>query len=124
MKLRRGGYRYRASLLCGLALLFAGSMCAADVTGKWTFHVKWMLHKGDPWFQFQQTGEKLAGMYHGYFGDLPLVGTVKGDQLVFTITSDRGSGTYTGTLSGDTIKGVAKYPFPLGSGKFEGKRDK
>lgn len=114
----------RAFLLCGAALVFSASAFASDITGKWTFHVKWMLHSGDPWFQFQTTGEKLSGMYHGYFGDLPLTGTVKGDEVTFSITSTRGTGTYTGTLNGDSIKGVAKYPFPLGTGHFQGKREK
>ncbi len=108
----------------GLAalLLTAGAGFGAEVTGKWTFHVKFFMHNGDPWFQFQQDGEKLTGTYHGHFGDEPLTGTVKGDQLEFSITDKRGTATYKGTLSGNSVKGVAKYPFPLGNGHFEGKR--
>ncbi len=61
-------------------------------------------------------------MYHGYFGDIPLEGTVRGTAIDFTVKSDRGTGVYHGDLSGDEIKGKAKYPFPLGTGKLEGKR--
>ncbi len=104
-------------------MLFSGvSLFGADLTGKWTLHVKFFMHNGDPWFQFQQSGEKLTGTYHGYFGELPLVGTVKGEQVEFHIEDKRGSGTYVGTLNGDVLKGTAKYPFPLGTGHFEGKR--
>ena len=111
----------KPSLVFALSL-FAAPLFGADVTGKWTYHVKFFLGSGDPWFQFQQTGEKLTGMYHGRFGDFPLAGTVKGDQIEFTIQEKQGTATYAGTLTGDSVKGTAKYPRPAGTGHFEGKR--
>jgi hypothetical protein len=114
----------RAALLFTALTVSAFSLTAADVSGKWTFHVKFFLHNGDPWFQFQQTGEKLTGSYHGHFGEAPLNGTVKADHVEFTISDQQGTAVYSGDLNGDTIKGTAKYPFPLGTGHFEGKRSK
>ncbi len=116
------GMRSKLLALGVLLLCQASSLFGADLSGKWTFHVKFFLRNGDPWFQFQQTGEKLTGTYHGYFGELPLAGTVKGDQVEFAIEDKRGRGSYSGTLKGDVIRGTAKYPLPLGTGHFEGKR--
>ena len=114
--------RTRSLLAIGAFLISSASLFAADVTGKWTFHVKFFLGSGDPWFQFKQDGEKLTGMYHGRFGDFPLTGTVKGDQIEFTIAEKQGTAVYNGTLTGDSVKGTAKYPMPAGTGHFQGKR--
>lgn len=111
-----------AALLAAALFLGSLSASAADISGKWTFHVKFTLGSGDPWFEFHQDGEKLTGTYHGRFGVAPLNGTVKGNEVEFSSVNDKGTGHYKGTLAGDTIKGTAKYPFPLGTGHFEGKR--
>src|SRR5277367_5415258 len=90
------------------ALIAANALAAdTDISGKWTLHVKFFLVSGDPWFMFKQEGEKLSGMYHGRFGDLPLTGTVKGNQIQFSIEDKQGTAVYQGTLSGDTMKGTA-----------------
>ncbi len=114
----------RAALLPAALALMAFSASAADISGKWTFHVKFFLHNGDPWFQFQQSGENLTGTYHGHFGEAPLTGSVKGDKVEFTIADKQGTAVYSGDLKGDTMKGTAKYPLPLGTGHFEGQRSK
>ena len=44
-------------LLCFAAV----SAFAADITGKWEFHVEADAGTGDPTFEFKQTGEKLTG---------------------------------------------------------------
>ena len=102
--------------------VLAGSLWGADLTGKWTFHTKFFLHSGDPWFEFKQQGEVLTGTYHGYFGEAPLTGTVKGDQVEFSMQDNRGKASYRGTVTGDSMKGTAHYPLPLGTGHFTGKR--
>jgi hypothetical protein len=113
----------RPRALLFAALFLQGVSCfAADMTGNWVFHVKFTLGSGDPTFEFHQQGEKLTGTYHGRFGVGPLTGTVKGNEVEFTATTDKGTGKYKGTLAGDTIKGTAKYPFPAGTGHFDGKR--
>jgi hypothetical protein len=112
--------RIRALLLT--FLLQAASCFAADISGNWVFHVKFTLGSGDPTFEFQQKGETLTGTYHGRFGVAPLTGTVKGNEVEFTTKNDKGTGKYKGTLTGDTISGTVKYPFPAGTGHFDGKR--
>jgi hypothetical protein len=112
----------RAGRLAFVLLVVSLAASAADISGKWTLHVKFTLRSGDPWFEFHQDGPKLTGTYHGYFGVAPLSGTVTGNDIEFTVVNDRGTGRYKGTLTGDVLKGTAKYPFPLGTGHFEGKR--
>jgi len=115
--------RFVTKLLC-LLVVVTSALSAADMTGKWTFHVKFFLGSGDPWFEFKQDGEKLTGMYHGRFGEKQLTGTVKGNQVDFSFADNRGTASYSGTVTGDQISGKAKYPAPAGTGHFEGKRTK
>ena len=101
------------------------SLSAADISGRWTFHVEFRLGSGDPAFNFVQSGEKLTGTYHGRFVVFPLSGTVKDDQLEFTFFDEKQRvAKYKGMIVGDTITGTAKYPFPAGTGHFQGKRSK
>lgn len=106
-----------------LFLLCAALAMAADISGKWTFNVVLDAGSGSPTFEFKQTGEKLTGTYHGTLGDAPLNGTVKGNQVEFTIQSDQGQAKYSGTLDGATkIKGTVDYG-QLGTGKFDGTKN-
>jgi hypothetical protein len=100
----------------------AAPTAPVNLTGKWTLHVKFHLGSGDPWFEFHQEGSKLTGTYHGYFGVAPITGTVNGTDIEFTSSNDKGTGHYKGAIVGGVFKGTAKYPFPLGTGHFEGKR--
>jgi len=68
--------------------------------------------------------ETLTGTYKGRFGEAPLKGTVKGNEIKFTLTiSPQGQDLqldYTGTVDGDTMKGKVKFG-DLGEGNFSGK---
>ena len=98
---------------------------AADVTGKWEFTVDLGGQGGKPTFAFQQKGGKLTGKYSGALGEADVAGTVKGDaiEFKFTVKGDLGelTATYTGTVSGDTMKGKTEYG-QLGEGTFTAKR--
>ena len=100
---------------------------AADVTGKWEFQVDLGGQGGSPTFTFKQTGERLTGKYTGALGEADLTGTVKSDaiEFKFTVKGDLGelTATYSGTISGDTMKGKTEYG-QLGSGTFTAKRSK
>jgi hypothetical protein len=101
---------------------------AADVTGKWVLNVQLSAGSGSPTFTFRQEGEKLTGRYSGLLGEAAVTGSVKGDNIEFQFTakSDLGELTarYTGKVSGDTMRGKADYGPAVGSGTFEGKRQK
>jgi hypothetical protein len=91
---------------------------AADISGKWTFDVVLDAGSGSPNFEFTQSGETLTGMYHGQFGDAKLTGTVKGDKVEFTFSSDAGSAKYSGTILDDKkMKGTVDYG-EAGKGTF------
>jgi len=104
-------------------MLSAAMTFAADISGKWTFHVVLDAGGGDPTFEFKQTGDKLTGKYHGQVGDADVTGTVTGTKVEFTFGGAAGTVKYVGTLDGDKkIAGTCEYG-ELGTGKFTGTKD-
>lgn len=105
----------------GPATIVAGSN---DVTGEWEFQVETAQGSGSPTFTFKQEGEKLTGHYKGLFGESPLTGTVKGNQIEFSFKVSgqlEGTVTYTGTIDGATMKGKAQFA-ELGEAAWTAKR--
>ena len=98
---------------------------ATNVTGEWNFTVESPNGTGTPTVTFKQDGETLTGTYKGRFGEAPLKGTVKGNEIKFTLNiSPQGQDLqldYTGTVDGDTMKGKVKFG-DLGEGNFSGKK--
>lgn|SRR6516164_1141984 len=97
---------------------------AADITGKWDFHVETDAGSGDPTFEFHQAGEKLTGTYNGTFGTAPVNGSVKGDDVEFTIDvtlgDQKGTITYKGKIGADgKMKGDVELS-GLGKGTWTG----
>ena len=108
-----------------LLLLLPLALGAADVSGKWIFTVELDAGSGTPTFTFKQQGEKLTGRYEGQLGTADVKGKVQGDDIEFTfkVKGDLGelTATYTGKISGDTMKGKVNYS-ALGAGTFSAKR--
>ena len=103
-------------------LLAAVAAFGADISGKWTFEVVTDQGSGSPTFEFKQDGEKLSGTYKGQFGESKLEGTVKGNQVDFTITSENGKISYTGTVESTTkMKGKVDLA-GMATGTFTGTR--
>lgn len=102
------------------------STSPADVSGKWNFEVMTDQGSGNPTFTFSQDGGKLSGTYKGYFGEAPVTGTVKGSAITFTIKANADGQeftmTYSGTVTGDTMKGTIKFG-DMGGATFTGKRE-
>ena len=102
------------------------SMAQTNVTGSWTLTVETQAGSGSPTFEFKQAGEELTGTYKGQFGESPLKGTVKGNEIKFTIKiSAQGQDLeiqYDGTVDGSTMKGKVKLG-ELGEGTFSGKKN-
>lgn len=93
--------------LLGTAILLAA---AVNVTGDWQLVTKKQKVEKKAVFAFVQDGEKLAvtmkrGKGDGLKGD----GTVKGNNIEWTITGKNKKGTvifkYTGVIDGDTMQG-------------------
>jgi hypothetical protein len=95
-------------------LLTANTLSADDATGTW----KWTATRGDKTIEstakFKQEGEKLTGTYTGANTESPIEeGTVKDNVVSFKVTREFGGNKFTikysGTLSGDTIKGKTSF---------------
>ena len=80
----------------------------------------------NPTVTFKQEGEELTGTYNGRLGEAPLKGSVKGNDIKWTIKVNAQGNElqidYTGTLDGDTMKGKAKFG-DFGEGTFTGKKE-
>jgi len=104
----------------------AQSSGGTNISGAWDVTVETSGGSGSPTFTFKQDGEKLTGMYKGQFGEAPLTGTVKGDDVNFTINiSAQGQSmtvVYKGKITGkDSMKGTVALG-ELGEGTWSGKR--
>jgi hypothetical protein len=97
----------------------------AKVAGEWKLTVESPNGTGTPTVVFKQDGGTLTGTYKGRFGEAPLKGTIKGNEIKFTLTiSPQGQDLqidYSGDVDGDTMKGKVKFG-DLGEGTFTGKR--
>jgi hypothetical protein len=106
-----------------LFVLSAALAMAADISGKWTFNVVLDAGSGSPTFDFKQAGEKITGTYHGQLGDAPLEGTVKGNDVEFTVNGGQLQAKYSGKLDGGAkIKGTVDYG-EMGKGTFDGSKN-
>jgi hypothetical protein len=97
---------------------------AATLTGTWAFEVTHAAGVSTPTVTITQTGEKLAGKYTGSYGESELSGSIKGTEFTFTVeigTEQKVKVVYTGTLTGDSVKGNVSLG-ELGEGTFTGKR--
>lgn len=95
-----------------------------DVTGAWEVEVQTDQGAGNPAFTFKQDGEKLTGRYKGMLGESDVNGTVKGNQIEFSMkVSGQVEGTvvYNGTTDGKTMKGKVSLA-GIGEGTFTGKK--
>ncbi|HLW76801.1 MAG TPA: hypothetical protein VKS01_07435 [Bryobacteraceae bacterium] len=106
-----------------LLMLSAAITFAADISGKWTLNVVLDAGSGAAQFEFHQDGEKLTGKYSGAVGQADVTGTVKGDKVEFSFTTQAGTVKYSGSLEGDKkMSGTCEYG-ELGNGKFDGTKN-
>ena len=109
-------------------LLAAASAFAADtakVAGDWTLSVETPNGTRTPTASFKQEGENLTGTYKGALGEAPLKGSIKGNEIKFTVTVNTPNGElaldYSGTVDGDSMKGTVKFG-QAGEGTWTGKK--
>ena len=96
-------------LAVALTVITAASAAAQSIAGEWDAS---MNTPGGPRpfkIVFVQDGEKLTGTVKRSFGDLPLEGTVKGNDVKFRYLQPYNSNTLTmtvtTTLAGNEMKG-------------------
>ena len=111
--------------ICFALVPTASAADAAKVAGEWAITVESPQGTGTPSLVLKQDGETLTGTYKGRLGEVPLKGTIKGNDIKFTVTvSPQGQDLvieYAGTVDGDTMKGKAKFG-EYGEGNFTGKK--
>ncbi|MGA3294541.1 MAG: hypothetical protein ABSE45_11230 [Candidatus Acidiferrales bacterium] len=93
------------------SLAHAASAQDAQVAGSWDLSAPG--RDGNVMTQtltLQQDGTKLTGTVKGQRGDAPVTGTISGNNISFSVTRTTPNGEmkldYTGTVSGDTMKGT------------------
>jgi hypothetical protein len=89
------------------------SAAPADVAGQWQFTVELTMGTGKPLVTLKQDGEKITGTYEGWYGKSNLEGTVKENQIQFTVTvvaeGTTVSGVFRGTCASDRMSGDVEY---------------
>jgi major membrane immunogen (membrane-anchored lipoprotein) len=95
-----------AVVLAIVALCFAVSTFAADISGQWTASFDTQIGTQNYTYTFKVDGEKLTGTAKSDNGESQITdGTVKGDEVKFTENLDmQGTAiaiTYTGKIADD-----------------------
>lgn len=91
--------------ICVISFVTLLAQDKINVTGDWVFQVETSAGSGSPSFSFKQDGETLTGKYSGQFGTADVKGTVKGNNIEFSVEVDVGKIVYTGTIENGTMKG-------------------
>ena len=85
---------------------------SGNISGVWNAAVETSQGTGNPVFTFKQEGEKITGNYKGTFGEAPLTGTLKGNEISFSfkvnVQGQSADLSYTGKVDGNNMKGKAK----------------
>jgi hypothetical protein len=114
-----------AVLLLAVVALPAFTADTAKVDGDWNLTIEGPNGTATPSATFKQDGENLTGTYKGRFGESPLKGTIKGNDIKFTVSITTPNGDiqleYSATVDGDSMKGTVAFG-SIGQGSFTGKR--
>jgi hypothetical protein len=113
--MRRIAYFLAFALTCGLLLICAGKVWAADepanVAGTWEMSSQGSNGPMTQTLTIQQDAGKIKGTLTGRRGEAPFEGTVTGNKISFTIKRETPNGTFTieysATVDGDSMKGTA-----------------
>jgi len=96
-----------------------------DVTGAWEMTVDSPQGTLTITANYKQEGETLTGSHVSEMGESPLKGTVKGNEIVYTLSIDMGGQElaieHKGKVEGETIAGTADAG-EMGSMKWTAKR--
>ncbi|MBZ5495009.1 MAG: hypothetical protein LAP85_01285 [Acidobacteriia bacterium] len=100
---------------------------AVDVTGTWDMTVESQQGTAHPSISLKQEGEKITGIYRGQMGESSLAGTIKGNDIGFTVSLKfqdvAYTVNYTGSVTGDNMKGTARFS-NAGTGNWSARRRK
>jgi hypothetical protein len=111
-------------LMCVVVLLVGVTVAAqepAKVAGTWEMSYTFSGPQGEQaitnTLTIEQTGGDITGTIKTQRGESPFTGTVKGNDIKFSVTRETPRGTmtteYVGKVEGDTMKGT----FTMGQGE-------
>ena len=126
--------KVRVLVLAALAVLVAGCMSTPaapakpkgpDLNGEWVVTTNSQMGAQDSNMTVKQTGSAIAGTLTSQRGSVEYTGTVTGDAVAFGFTINA-QGTdlridYSGTVEGDAMKGKAVFG-SFGEGTFTAKK--
>jgi len=114
-----------STLVCALFLSASATAQSVNVTGDWDLTITSPQGARDAKASFKQDGEKLTGAFKGQRGELPVTGSIKGNEIKINYTvkfQDQDLAiTLTGKVDGDTMKGAADFG-GFAQGEWSGKR--
>jgi len=111
-------------LVAAAAFIAAPAYAQTDITGDWQLTVNSPMGPRTTPLSLKQDGEKVTGKFKSQAGELPVSGTLVGDDLKLAFTLNvQGNPidiTLTGKVSGASIAGTANFG-GLGEGEFTAK---
>jgi len=97
----------------------------ADVSGTWDLKVETSGGTGTPTIILAQEGEKITGTYRGRLGESRLDGTIKGNEIAFSVNvkfeNQVLTVVYKGTVDKDSMRGTVRFG-DRGTGNWTGRR--
>src|SRR6267378_2871990 len=115
----------RASLVLAALLLAVPSFAQTTVAGDWELTIQSPTGTRTVPLTLKQDGEKVTGMFKGPQGELPVEGTLVGDELKFAfaipIQGQSLDISMTGKVAGEAVTGTAQFG-GFGEGPFTMKR--
>jgi hypothetical protein len=113
--MKRTTYSILFALGCGLLLMWAGKVLAADepakVGGVWEMTSESPRGTMTRTLTIQQDGSTIKGTLKGERGESEFEGSVTGNKISFTVKRETPNGTFTmeysGTVDGDSMQGTA-----------------
>ena len=114
--------KFRKTVLASVMIMATTQAWAADVTGTWQLAMQTNSGSFNPTLNIKQTGETITGTFKGRLGEVPLRGTINGNDVTIMYTiSPTGQDIaikLTGTVDGASMGG--KVLGDAGEGTFKG----
>jgi hypothetical protein len=101
----------RSVLLVGALALttLSPTLFAQQVSGGWHMQIILDASSGSAYLQLEQEGDTLRGAYQGLLGRSAVTGTLRVNEITFTVTSGGQKITYSGTIEDGTMNGRCDY---------------
>ncbi len=111
--------------LLAAALLYVPLSAQTDVTGEWAVTIAAPRGALEYTMYLKQEGPRVSGYFQSEYGEIPLKGSIKGDEITLSWTLPDAKApvdcTMTGTVKGETITGDATLA-KVGTGSFRAER--